>query len=182
MNRTIFPNGLGTTLALDLARHMKKSKPTQPQHFKSMKRNSVILGISLFIALAVVGGCKKEEPVAATPAPMPSAPTSSDAPRGTDVAKDAVQQAPDKATTPAVTSANAAEQQAQGLIDKAKSYVADQKYQDALTSLSQLSASKLTPDQQKLVDGLKAQIQSAMAKASTSDAASALGGALGGKK
>ena len=41
---------------------------------------------------------------------------------------------------------------------------------------------KLTSEQQKLVDALKAQIQSALAKAAGSDAASALDGALGGKK
>jgi len=39
----------------------------------------------------------------------------------------------------------------------------------------------VTADQQKLVDALKAQIQSALTKAATPDA-SALGGALGGKK
>jgi len=48
--------------------------------------------------------------------------------------------------------------------------------------LSQLSSTKLAYDQQKLVEGLKAQIQSAMAMASTSDATAALSGALGAKK
>jgi hypothetical protein len=41
---------------------------------------------------------------------------------------------------------------------------------------------KLTADQQKSVDDLKAQIQSTLAKAVLTNAASALGGALGGKK
>jgi CHASE3 domain sensor protein len=53
---------------------------------------------------------------------------------------------------------------------------------DALDTIKQLAGTKQTPDQQKSVDDLKAQIQSALAKAAGSDAASALGGALGGKK
>ena len=49
-------------------------------------------------------------------------------------------------------------------------------------ALSQLTNLKLTAEQQKLVDDLKAQIQSALAKATAADPAAALGGALGGKK
>jgi hypothetical protein len=78
--------------------------------------------------------------------------------------------------------AAAASSQVQGLIDKAKGLVTDQKYQDALNVIQQLSSLQLTPEQQKLVDGLKAQIQTALAKATATDAASALGNVLGGKK
>lgn len=60
--------------------------------------------------------------------------------------------------------------------------VTDQKYKDALTVVQQLASVKLTPDQRTLMDGLKAQIQTALAKDATSDAASALGNALGGQK
>jgi hypothetical protein len=84
-------------------------------------------------------------------------------------------------TDQTTTQANAGEQQTQGLIDRAKAYIADKKYQEALASLNQLASTKLTADQQKVVDGLKAQIQSALTKAAIPDA-SALGGDLGGKK
>jgi hypothetical protein len=92
---------------------------------------------------------------------------------------DAAQSATTAVADQATTQAKAAEQQAQGLIDRAKGYITDEKYQDALTTLNQLAGSKLTAEQQKLVDSLKAQIQSALAKTATKDAASTLGGALG---
>jgi hypothetical protein len=72
--------------------------------------------------------------------------------------------------------------QVQVLIEKATGLVTDQKYQEALPIVQQLTGLQLTPEQQTLVDGLKTQIQTALAKKTTSDAASALGGALGGKK
>ena len=87
-----------------------------------------------------------------------------------------------QATTQATPQAKPADSMVQSLIDKAKSLVADQKYSDALNTLSQLTNVKLTPEQQSLVDSLKSQIQAALAKTGASDAASALGGVLGGKK
>ncbi len=97
-------------------------------------------------------------------------------------------QAVQTAATQAVTVATAAvasaasTTQVQALIDKAKNLTANQKYQDALTVVQQLYSMKLTPEQQTLVDGLKAQIQSAMAKATVTNATSVLGNVLGGKK
>jgi hypothetical protein len=70
----------------------------------------------------------------------------------------------------------------EGLINNAKGLVTNQKYQDALNVVQQLSSLKLTPEQQAVVDGLKTQIQTALAKAAGADAASALGNVLGGKK
>lgn len=66
----------------------------------------------------------------------------------------------DQAKTFATTEGTA---RAQTVIDKATALVTDKKYADALNSLQGLSGLKLTPEQQKLVDGLKAQIEKGMA-------------------
>ena len=148
-----------------------------------MKINFIVPGITLCAALAAVSGCGKQE------SPPPAAETSktteavpSEATKAVDTSTTAAKQVTDQATTQATAQVNVGEQQAQGLIDRAKNLVADKKYQDALASLNQLATTKLTPDQQKLVDDLKAQIQAALGKTTAGDAASALGGALGGQK
>lgn len=67
-----------------------------------------------------------------------------------------------EATQQVETTTAAATAQAQTLIDQATALVTDKKYQEALTSLQQLSGFQLTADQQKTVDELKATIQTAM--------------------
>jgi hypothetical protein len=94
----------------------------------------------------------------------------------------ATEQAVKAAVSQTNTVAAASSTQVQGLIEKAKGLVTDEKYQDALKVVQQLSSLKLTPEQQTLMDGLKSQIQTALAKATGADAASALGNVLGGKK
>lgn len=64
------------------------------------------------------------------------------------------------------------------LIDKAKSLVAEGKYSDAASVLQQLAGQSLSGDQQKLVDGLKEQIQKAIAAKATENAAGSVGNLL----
>ena len=68
--------------------------------------------------------------------------------------------------------------QVQALLDHAKALTANQKYQDALATLTELYNTKLTPEQKQKADDLKVQIESAMAQ----KAASSLGNILGGQK
>ena len=151
-----------------------------------MKINFIVPGITLCAALATVSGCGKQEsppPAAETAKTTEAVPI--EATKVVDTSTTAAKQVTDQVTTQATGQAtaqvNTGELQAQGLIDRAKNLVADKKYQDALASLNQLASTKLTPDQQKLVDDLKAQIQAALVQTTASDAASAVG-ALGGKK
>ncbi len=66
----------------------------------------------------------------------------------------------------------------QGLIDKAKGLVAENKLSEASGALQQLAGRTLTPEQTKLVDGLKEQIQKALAANATENAAGAVGNLL----
>jgi len=77
-----------------------------------------------------------------------------------------------KATTDAAAKANDA---VQGIIDQAKTLVGQKSYQPALDTLGKLTSYKLTDDQQKVVDDLKAQIQKLM----TADAGKAVNSLLG---
>ncbi len=157
-----------------------------------MKMTYSMLGLTAGAALFLASGCSKEQPPpsetpkAATPPATETQPVAEAAKAAVEQVKTTAtataEQATKAVTTEAAAAAAGANIQIQSLIDKAKSLVADQKYQDALNSLQQLSSFKLSDEQQKLVDGLKAQIQAALAKAAGSNAASAIGNILGGKK
>ena len=68
--------------------------------------------------------------------------------------------------------------QVQALLEQTKNLTSNQKYQEALGTLTQLYNTKLTPEQKQQADELKVQIQTAV----TQKAASSLGNFLGGKK
>jgi hypothetical protein len=162
---------------------------------RHMKLTYSILGLTAGAVFLLASGCsKQDQPSGDTSKVTP--PVASDMGKAAEVpmpaaepAPPATPAAPAQAMTPAASPTDAAaaapsavSTEAQGLIDKAKGLVVDQKYQDALNLVQQLSNLKLTPEQQTLVDGLKTQIQTALAKTTATDAASSLGNALGGKK
>jgi len=138
-------------------------------------------GITLFTAtalLALAVGCKKEEP----PKPVETPKTAAKdmqaigtavkdlAEKGVDKAKEGAAavkagavKAVDAVKTEAKSLTASATDKAQEIISKAQSLVDAGKFQDALTALNNLKGMTLTDAQQKLVDGLKAQIQKALA-------------------
>ena len=87
----------------------------------------------------------------------------------------------------AVKTADAAKAQAakaaemsktQELIDKAKTLIAEGKFSDASSVVQQLSGQSLTDQQTKVVDGLKEQIQKALAAKTADNAGAAVGNLL----
>jgi hypothetical protein len=68
------------------------------------------------------------------------------------------------------------------LLEKARVLTSNQKYQDALDTLAQLYNTKLTPEQQQKAEEINRQIQAGLLQKAQSEASSALGNFLGGKK
>ena len=157
-----------------------------------MKLKNLYCGVAVCVLIGLVTGCKKQE---ATAVVKPETPKTSEAAVSTvtqavssaaaevkpavENAVTAATQAVVSATAQAAKPAEATTAQAQGLIDKAKSFVTQQKYQDALTNINQLAGMKLTPDQQKQVDDLKTQIQKLMSNQTVSNAVNSVGNLLG---
>jgi F0F1-type ATP synthase membrane subunit b/b' len=105
------------------------------------------LGVVGCLLVATFSGCNKDQSASNPPSDVPKAAENAGA-----QAKPVVDAAV-KEVDPAVSHA----------IDTAKSFVTEKKYQEALNTLAELKDVKLTPEQQKVVDDLKAQIQKLMA-------------------
>ena len=146
-----------------------------------MKNSLLTLAGCALLTAAI--GCSKSEDPAKTPTPA----AASDMQKTVDATvKDAQQKAgevkaaAEKIAADAEKQAKDAAAAVQGVIAQAKTLVAEKKYPEALTLLQQKTAElKLTAEQQKLLDPVKAEIQKLMAGAAASEGAKAVGGLIG---
>lgn len=143
--------------------------------------------LSVGAAAALLSACSPSSDPSA-PAPGATAPSSSSSSLATNAAvvavKEAGQAVVSQATEAAAQIKDEAGAQAQKLIDQAKDYLAHSKLTEAGPIFDKLAAIKLTPDQQKVVDELKAQWEKATAalKKLKGDASEAVGNLLQPKK
>ena len=138
--------------------------------------------VSLF-AVALLAACSKKEEA------TPGVAAATESQKSTaNVVEDVKKQADSVAASAKATAADAVKQveaakdsavnNVNAVIEKAKTLISETKYEDASKLLQQLAAQTLTPEQQKLVDDLKAQIQKALASKATGDASGAVGNLL----
>lgn len=132
-----------------------------------MKTNRISLTLAAALALGLAS-CGKNESVTTTTddANKAAASAAAAAAKTPEAAKAEAAKAADaaKAEAAKAEAAKAADNsKAQELIDKAKGLVAENKFADASSVLLQLARQSLSGEQQKLVDGLKEQIQKALA-------------------
>lgn len=98
-----------------------------------------------------------------------------EATKAVESVKPAISNAVEDVKAAATTASADATAKANSLIDQAKKFINDAKYSDAANIVNQLSTMKLTPEQEKLVADLKAQLQKALTSLSGTNAASAVG-------
>jgi outer membrane PBP1 activator LpoA protein len=77
-----------------------------------------------------------------------------------------------------ISEANA---KAQEILTQAQALVGEEKYEEAGNLLQKLADLELTPEQQKMLDNLKATIQKAMESGAVKEGAKAIGGMMGGE-
>jgi hypothetical protein len=133
-----------------------------------MKHKTLLLTLAAALALGLAGCGKNETGTTAA----------DNANMAADTTAVAATTAVAEATNAAATMNAADNSQVQELIDKAKSFIAETNFSDASSTLQQLAGQSLTDEQQKIVDGLKDQIQKALAAKAAGDAAGAAGGLL----
>ena len=129
-----------------------------------MKTKNAIIAVAACAAVITLAGCSKSNeptPVGSTPT---NAVTATDAVQAT--ASQTVEAAKDVAGQVVATATNVASSattQFNDLVAQAKTYITDKKYTEAMDSLNKLSNLTLTPEQQKTLDDLKAEVTKLMA-------------------
>lgn len=155
----------------------------RPPYQIPMKTNIISLVMAACALVLAVSGCGKKDEAAAPstpPAPASASETVKKALTNAQSQTEVLKQKVDEVKTNAQAQATALQSQAQGLLDQAKTLVAQKKWSEALALLNQLGGQSLTSEQKTLVQTLKDQAQKAIEAATkakvTEEAAKAVGG------
>lgn len=133
-----------------------------------------ITTITATISLAALccAGCKKSEDTVTGTGKTDAAP----------VEEISVEETVVETAETAKQAINDASAKAQEILTQAQNLVGEKKYEEAASLLQKLSNIELTPEQQKLLDDLKATIQKAMQSEAVNEGTKAIGNMLGGEK
>lgn len=140
---------------------------------KDIEPNRLVSGLVACLVAAMVVGCSREGSTTsngATNAPGALATAVEAARTSAQQAAAQVKEVATKVGRETAIEVDSLRAQAQGVLDRARSLAAEKKYSEALSSLKQLADLKLTPENQRRVDDLKAQIQKLMSSETVSNA------------
>lgn len=152
-----------------------------------MKTQKLLITLTAAAALTLIVGCDnkpagptKDVTTNSASAVAPEAPKAAaiPAPAPAPAAAPAVEKAVTETKAAVTPAANGTAAKVNGVIDQAKALIGQNKYTEALTTLQGLAGTTLSADQDKIVAGLKEQIQKAMAAKATTEATGAIGNLL----
>ena len=142
---------------------------------KTWRTLNTIIGTAT-VAVLVCTGCQKQEATNTTATTTEN--TAPSHPEDQVSVEETVTQTAEAAKQ-VISDANA---KAQELLTQAQNLVSEKKYDEATSLLQKLGDFKLTPEQQKMLDDLKATIQKAMESEAVKQGTKAIGNVLGGDK
>jgi hypothetical protein len=143
-----------------------------------VKTQRLLITLTAAAAMTFIAGCDNKPSDPGTGATNAASTAAKEATKAVEAAPAVADKAVAEVKAAVTPAANDTIAKVNGVIDQAKALIGQNKYTEALTSLQSLAGTTLTADQEKIVAGLKEQIQKAIAAKTGTDAANAVGNLL----